>query len=96
MIELLDAILQLRHLSAQPADLLNELLHIGIIGQLVRHCPRACPLGSLQSAIPKPWKSSSLAEGIATSASRLSTERCLPRIAPLNELPFCNCFKAGR
>ena len=44
MVELLDALLQLRNLAAQTADLLDEPLDVGVVGHLVRHCPRACPV----------------------------------------------------
>jgi hypothetical protein len=44
MVELLDALLKLRNLPAQPPDLLDQPLHVGAFGHLVRHCPEPCPL----------------------------------------------------
>ena len=46
MVELLDSLLQLRHLAAKAADFSRQPLHIRFICYLVRHCPRACPVKS--------------------------------------------------
>ena len=44
MVELLHALLKLRHLPPQPADLLDQPLHVGVSSHLVRHCPESAPL----------------------------------------------------
>ena len=42
MVQLLDALLKLRNLAAQPPDLLDEPIYVLVFANLVRHCPRAC------------------------------------------------------
>ena len=44
MVELLHALLKLRHLPPQPADLLDQPLDVGVFSHLLRHCPEPAPL----------------------------------------------------